>query len=39
MESGVFTQTILNNSGCDSIITLNLTINRINTTIDIIRLQ
>ncbi len=32
--SGVYTQTILNNSGCDSIITLNLTINRINTEVN-----
>jgi len=27
--SGVYTQTVLNSTGCDSIITLNLTINRI----------
>ena len=32
--SGVYTQNILNTAGCDSTITLNLTINRINTTIN-----
>jgi len=33
--SGTYTQTLTNETGCDSIITINLTINRINTAIDV----
>ena len=34
-SSGVYTQIIVNTAGCDSIITLNLTINRINTAVNV----